>query len=376
MVLVSHASFISSGGRLGPISTAIRQMLGSGVLIFFSLSGFLIAGPFVRALVEGAPLPRTGAYLLRRATRIYPAYWIAFAAVLLLLWPPGGVRPYQYPVHVLLLQSSWAHAGEPTAIFFVSWTLGIEIAFYVFVPLAAGLLRVLHPGRWPPRRLAVVMLGFGLASAVWSYVVNVFLATDRSTIMLLLRIGLQVWLYAFIPGILIAIAAGAAAQRRPWPWLQWIASRPLVSLPVTLALWVLGYVLNQSTTATLAALCDVVFVVASGLLLATVVAGGRWMAPAVKMLAPIGLISYGIYLWHDIVVQVIWQKTSLGFHGGGGAFLANTILVTAITLPIAAASWFLVERPLMRLLARWLRRRRQRAAPLAVESSERVYAPS
>src|SRR5439155_18197128 len=132
--------------------------------------------PFIRALVEGTPLPRTGPYLLRRATRIYPAYWLAFGAVLLLLWPQGGVRPYQYPVHLLLLQSSWPHAGEPTAIFFVSWTLGIEIAFYVFVPIAAALAHALHPRPWPVGRLALVVLALGLASLAWTYVGNVHLA--------------------------------------------------------------------------------------------------------------------------------------------------------------------------------------------------------
>src|SRR5262249_10509534 len=147
----------------------LRQMLGAGVLIFFSLSGYLIAGPFLRALVDGRPLPGIRSYLVRRVARIYPAYWLAFGAVLLLLWPPGGVRAYQVPVHLLLLQSSWPVNGEPTAIFFVAWTLGVEMAFYAFVPLAAWALRAIHPRPWRPGRLAAVVLAGGVASAAWSY---------------------------------------------------------------------------------------------------------------------------------------------------------------------------------------------------------------
>jgi peptidoglycan/LPS O-acetylase OafA/YrhL len=85
MVLVAHSSFIANNGTPGAVGLALRQMLGAGVLIFFSLSGYLIAGPFLRALVDGRPLPSISTYLVRRATRIYPAYWIAFAAVLILL---------------------------------------------------------------------------------------------------------------------------------------------------------------------------------------------------------------------------------------------------------------------------------------------------
>src|SRR3954463_4951905 len=105
MVLVAHASFVANDGVAGPVLTALRQMFGAGVLIFFSLSGYLIAGPFLRALAAGDELPRAVPYLVRRAARIYPAYWLALGAVLVLLWPAGGVEPYQFPVHVLLLQS-------------------------------------------------------------------------------------------------------------------------------------------------------------------------------------------------------------------------------------------------------------------------------
>jgi peptidoglycan/LPS O-acetylase OafA/YrhL len=353
MVLAAHASFIANNGYPGSVGYAIRQMLGAGVLIFFSLSGYLIAGPFLRALVDGRPLPRISSYFVRRAARIYPAYWIAFAAVLLLLWPPGGVRAYQFPVHLLLLQSSWPVNGEPTSIFFVAWTLGVEAAFYAFVPLAALVLRALHRGPWGPGRLAVVVAFGAVASAAWSYIAATQLASDRSHLVLFSEIGLQVWLYFFCPGMLIALAATTDG----WGAFKRLMAKPWLTLPAAAALWGAAYAMERSSSPFLVNNYQFVFVLGSGLFLATIVVAGPWINPIVRVLAPVGLISYGIYLWHDIVVQVIWKHTQAGFTGGPVAWLGDCLLVLAITVPIAAASWFLVERPSMRRAAAWARRR-------------------
>jgi peptidoglycan/LPS O-acetylase OafA/YrhL len=83
MVLVSHAGALALVEPTGVAKHASR--LGVGVWIFFAASGYLIAGPFLRALLEGRSTPRVGRYALRRAVRILPAYWVALAAILLLV---------------------------------------------------------------------------------------------------------------------------------------------------------------------------------------------------------------------------------------------------------------------------------------------------
>jgi peptidoglycan/LPS O-acetylase OafA/YrhL len=356
MVLIAHASFIANNGYPGPVGYALRQMLGAGVLIFFSLSGYLIAGPFLRALVDGRPLPRISSYFVRRAARIYPAYWIAFAAVLILLWPAGGVKPYQFPVHLLLLQSSWPTYAEPTAIFFVAYTLGVEAAFYVFVPLAALVLRALHPTPWRPSRLALIVLIAAVASAVWAYMFGTKV-NAHATLGLWTQVGFENWLYAFAPGMIVALAAMTSADGAGWRAFRRLMATPWLALPGAGALWGLAYAVERSSNADLAFNYQIVFVLASGLFLGSVVVAGPWIRPIVRVLAPIGLISYGIYLWHDIVVEVIWKHTSIGLQGGPAAWLGDCVIVAVITLPIAALSWFAVERPSMRRAAAWARRR-------------------
>jgi peptidoglycan/LPS O-acetylase OafA/YrhL len=61
------------------------------------------------------------------------------------------------------------------------------------------------------------------------------------------------------------------------------------------------------------------------------------------VIAWLGLISYGFYLWHVTIAYY------LGFGGAEGDFatvLAGTLI---LALPAASASYYLVERPLMRL---------------------------
>ena len=59
----------------------------------------------------------------------------------------------------------------------------------------------------------------------------------------------------------------------------------------------------------------------------------------------LGLISYGIFLWHYVVLAL-----HLGAGGAGLELRARSCSATlAITIPIAAASYYVVERPLLRL---------------------------
>ena len=73
-------------------------------------------------------------------------------------------------------------------------------------------------------------------------------------------------------------------------------------------------------------------------------------ALANPLIAWLGLISYGFYLWHVTIAYY------LGFGGAEESFGVVLALTVAITIPIAAASYYLLERPLMRLQPRPLRR--------------------
>ena len=66
----------------------------------------------------------------------------------------------------------------------------------------------------------------------------------------------------------------------------------------------------------------------------------------------LGKISYGIYLWHFIVIMLLLKYASLGRI----AFLGSTVL---LTIAMAAISWRFIEKPIVKATQQWLSKRQR-----------------
>src|SRR5258707_5956183 len=55
----------------------LHEDLDFGLMVFFAISGALMAAPFIAAMVDGRRRPSLGNFAIRRAARIFPAYWVA-----------------------------------------------------------------------------------------------------------------------------------------------------------------------------------------------------------------------------------------------------------------------------------------------------------
>jgi peptidoglycan/LPS O-acetylase OafA/YrhL len=89
-----------------------------------------------------------------------------------------------------------------------------------------------------------------------------------------------------------------------------------------------------------------------------------------RILGRIGLISYGIYLWHAVIRNVILHHDARHIplaNAGPHAWPLHAVLLIGLTIPAALGSWLLIERPLLRMTTNWDRRRR--SAPAAAEVS-------
>ena len=103
------------------------------------LSAFLLYRPFVRARLDGRPPVKVWRYARRRALRILPAYWVAVLTLGLLdSAHTPGVFGDQWWVYWGLLQS-WSKETIISGVG-VAWSLSVEAAFYVLLPLYAGLM--------------------------------------------------------------------------------------------------------------------------------------------------------------------------------------------------------------------------------------------
>jgi peptidoglycan/LPS O-acetylase OafA/YrhL len=106
------------------------------------------------------------------------------------------------------------------------------------------------------------------------------------------------------------------------------------------------------------ALIDQCLVVGSGLALTAVLAAENRAARVLRILAPVGVISYGIYLWHWVILGILegHGMIRISWWFSEPSWLLATLILFALTIPIAAASWLFVERPAIRWSSRRVRR--------------------
>jgi peptidoglycan/LPS O-acetylase OafA/YrhL len=333
----------------------ILRNLDLGLYVFFVLSGYLVAGPFIRSVADRARLPRTLAYLGRRGLRIVPLFWVVFTALYLRhVLLPDGVRAHLFQASPLELASIYAFAQSylpSVAALLVgqAWTLDVEAAFYVLLP-AVGLALWLTAGRLRSRRARVRLL---LAAAV-----VIFAASAAARLVgpstLPWRHSILDMAFAFTPGAALACVELEMDGRT---WRRGVAAAVAMGciglgLAVLLAyqLWSPSVPSFSSEAPALAA----PMAGAGTALLVAAVMIAEWGGAGVARVldsAPmrwLGKRSYGIYLWH---VGVLLELVGLArLHlGATGTALLMLAIGLPVTLVLAEVTYRLVELPCLSL---------------------------
>jgi peptidoglycan/LPS O-acetylase OafA/YrhL len=344
-VVLSHVVFIT-GGPGGPHAwwSALFTNGVQGVTVFFVISGFLLYRPFVNAQLNGAPRSRLRDYFRRRLLRIVPAYWLALS--LLAIYPGlAGVFTHDWWRYYFLL-SGYSNATISHGLL-VSWSLGIEVSFYLLLPLYAALVGRVTRGFGVDRRLRAELSLLGAIALASTVLRLIDYETARSAA---IENSLPAFMYWFALGMGLALLSTVAQQRPDSRTPRLLAARPgacwaaaaaayaLLCLiqntngTYSTAQWVLGYYLLGGVIALLLVLPAVLGPEAEGWPLRVL---------ALPALAWLGLISYGLYLWHVPIAVV-------GFDHGVRSFVPLAIGVGLVTVVCAAASYYVVERPILR----------------------------
>jgi peptidoglycan/LPS O-acetylase OafA/YrhL len=367
-VILTHAGDWTDSVT-GPHASWVQQ-LNVGVDVFFVISAVLLYAPFVASHLDGRPHPDLHTYATRRLARIYPAYWVALIVILPLSSIFGLHGAWQWFSVPLLIHTYRVAGLASNAGLRQSWTLVIEISFYAFLPLYAFGVRRL--GRvWGALRAEIVAATALFVAGPLFHL----LSTRESPLQLPTPLKvLPPTLGIFAGGMLLAIGKAAVARRpEPPQWWQRIGASPVPWFIVAgVAYAVLCTAVGirpteafaitwrqqfaQLLLQTLIAVC----VVAPAVIVPTDRRSWSLRAIASRPLAYIGMLSYGIYLWHYAVLE--WLVKRLGCNPAGLTSCPATVhwsfvkvSLAAIPLSIAAGalSWYLVERPMIRLAHRY-----------------------
>lgn len=316
-----------------------------GLVAFFVLSGFLLSRPWFAAALDERRPPDLGRYIRARAARILPAYYVAFAGSVVLLWGLRGTPGLRLPPSdELSLFVVFAQNFSPATVMKLNppmWSLAVEVGFYALLP-ALGLLA----SRLPPRRrlqalvpLALLALGVTFNWAIAGHGLGL---TFSKT--------LAAMLPYFAAGMLAALALhgrtpGAAARRA-----MIAAGLALVVADAFLKAAAPAAGLDMTTQFQIVR--DLPSAAGFALLIAAAAAAPKGRMLGNRALAGVGAISYGFYLWHVPVLIFLRGHGLLPLDP-----LLGTLVALVPSLAVAALSWVALERPIIA----WAARRNARA---------------
>lgn len=318
--------------------TLVFDMVGFaahlGLVCFFVLSGYLLYRAFVRAALGGPPA-ELGPYAIRRVARIVPAYYAAIAGVLVLfaLLGPDNITPTLGELPLFLVFGQNYSMSTVMELIPVAWTLCVEVAFYLALPLI-GLLALRIGAR--PRVQAALLVALIVLATAWNRLVLVQGWDD------VIQKSLPTFMGVFACGMLAALWV-EARRRRDAPALSPRATAVLALAGVGL---VVAYAAWMETPHDLGGwrspLRDLPAAAGFALLIGAVAAGRGPVLRTLawRPLAAAGLISYGLYLWHLPILLAVRSAGLLP-----EPFAPRLAVVLGLTVLAAWLSWHVIERP-------------------------------
>jgi peptidoglycan/LPS O-acetylase OafA/YrhL len=318
--------------RIFAVLVPVQASGGYGLCIFFVLSAYLIT----RLLLcekSTAGSVNIKAFYVRRILRIWPLYFtfLLICAVFFLGYGKGQIEPLRF-LALSLLVGNWysGHFGFGENPVGPLWSISLEEQFYLLWPVIAKYLRVrsmtLVVASIVPLSLATIFVlrsnGAGTDCAIWtnSLVQFLFFATGA-----LLAIGLHARITQNSAGVAVGLLAVGLGI-----WLGVSLYLPVKSATVEPPPFqvMFAYLL-------LAIACAAILIGALSM-------PQRW---CVRPLVFLGKISYGLYVFHLLSIQV-WARIC------GRTlpeFLMARPLALATTIVLAMISYRFLERPFLNL---------------------------
>ncbi len=288
-----------------------------GVPIFFVASGFMVSASYER---QQGNLKR---YFKNRALRILPGLWVCLLVTVIVtsffgfrphrfidfLWLPAQMVGLIYTPPYLRSFGSGVYNGA-------LWTIPLELQFYIVLP-AVYLIAFRKRSN---RMLLLALACFTVLSIFLAYYAPVDFGHYEPPLHKLTRYSFLPQFYLFLYGVVL--------QRYRAFQSKWIAGKALYWALLLIAFC---YLKPDWPAANNLAL----------LLLGTTAISAAYTIPSVSSFLKEQDISYGVYVYHGLIINVLVMTGHLGGW-------RNSLLLFVATILIASCSWHFVERPILR----------------------------
>lgn len=376
-----------------PFATAFAFFGRNGVDLFFVLSGFLLFMPYARALLFQGEWPSMRKFYLRRIFRIWPGYYFALA-VMILLFGHKYLDPANWKQLALFLTfymdsspTTWQQLNGPL------WTLAIEWQFYLVLPwIALGFLWIVQRFSTSPQQRLKIVLGCCVGVIAWGLLTRGFgtyyqrhpdmhipIPHALLNAILFFTFGMQgKYLDVFSTGMIVSTCYvfaqhpefGSALKAR----LEQLSNRIWMlgwAVLIPIALWHAQATKERNGTPNFTSL-DFLHPIRSyfawvgepivgasfGLCILALLFG----APALKWLFEtrflrwIGMLSYGIYIWHHRIFLFLAMEVVPRIHHLQSTFARDLFywgVAIFFILPLTYVLYRTIEKPGIRL-GMWL----------------------
>jgi peptidoglycan/LPS O-acetylase OafA/YrhL len=296
----------------------------TAVWVFFAISGYLVTMLMLREEKSHGRVA-FGPFLVKRFFRIVPSYWVTiliyWLACLTLL--PGDYESFTERLpYFLSFMPEYANANG-YSIFTHSWTVGVELKFYLLLPPIVFL--AIKNANW---RFAVTAIAAALLTAVGTFNAQSYCA--------------------ILFGVMLALAL---ERPRAYAFIATLTRVPVVvPLGLVVAVFIMLRYTEQLTAVALVAIYLTAYVILQPVVLPVL----TW-----RPLVYLGQRSYGAYLLHFLAIRIGYLIFGNDTVVGG---LLSACFCLAVTVPAAELLYQAIERPGVEYGRRLLSRKAPAAA--------------
>lgn len=344
-VLICHLTFkLDWKSFLSPEIFDILQIGWIGVDLFFVISGFVISLSLVRNIENFGINNYRKPYFRNRLARIVPLYFLTCWCYLVLVQPQAFNNPSGWLWRNILSHIFFIHNLSTTysgAINGPTWSIAIEMQFYIFMAIVF---------KWLPRHRPIlvcvlfIMIALAWRAGAWytfspsidiwhrvtrveqlpgrldafglGYTIALIVSNREHILHKYLQSGYKISMIWFLIAMLLSVTSWKVFWRHAidfWE-IQGMVIFFRLLLVGTFAAWI-GFLVSL-----------------------------RHNPLLIRILSPVsyvGKISYGVYLWHMLVIESIIKINTTHSAWTGG-------LIAVLVLIISSFTWHFFEQPLIR----------------------------